>query len=437
MGETQTSLVRTISRGSLTALMVNSIIGAGIFGLPSLLAGRLGGYSPLACVASGAAILLIAGCIAEVSSRYEETGGIYLYARDAFGPFTGLAIAWLTWLTRIAAPAAAGNLFVTYAAQFVPALGTRGAKLAVLAVLIGQLALVNHLGVKKGSRVSNVFTAVKAGFLLFFVFAGIMALVSKPELGVALAYPAVKAGDWMDSIMLMVYAYGGFEGALFVGGETRNPRRDTPVALLVALGVVAVIYTAVQYVVILTLPGAAGSARPLGDAARNFLGPGGATAMGLAALVSTYGYLSANLLHAPRITFALGRQGDLPKFLAAVHPKFRTPYVSIWVYAAALFTFSALGTFRWNAVLSAVARLAIYGAMAVAVVRLRRRDREGATFRLPAPYLFAGASVVFTAVMFLGMKKAEFLVVGGTLAVALLNWLAVRGRTPGEAEKSA
>lgn len=428
MGETQTSLVRTIGRASLTALMVNSIIGAGIFGLPSLLAGRLGGYSPLACLASGAAILLIAGCIAEVSSRYEETGGIYLYARDAFGPFTGLAIAWLTWLTRIAAPAAAGNLFVTYAAQFIPALGTRGAKLGVLAALIGQLALVNHLGVKQGSRVSNVFTAVKTGFLLFFVVAGIAALLSKPELRVALAYPAVKAGGWMDSIMLMVYAYGGFEGALFVGGETKNPRRDTPVALLAALGAVAVIYTAVQYVVILTLPGAAGSARPLGDAARIFLGPGGATAMGLAALVSTYGYLSANLLHAPRITFALGRQGDFPKFLAAVHAKYRTPYVSIWLYAAALFTFSALGTFQWNAVLSAVSRLGIYGAMAAAVVVLRRRDPEGATFRLPAVHLFAGAGVAFTAVMLLGMKTPEFLVVGGTLVVALLNWLAVRGK---------
>ena len=242
MGEEQAGLVRTIGRGSLTALMVNSIIGAGVFGLPSKLAARLGGYSPLACLASGVAILLIAGCIAEVSSRYEETGGIYLYARDAFGRFTGLAIAWLTWLTRIAAPAAAGNLFVTYAAQFIPALGSRGAKMGVLALLVGHLAVINHLGVKQGSRVSNVFTAVKTGFLLFFVGAGIAALWSRPELRVALSYPAVQAGGWMSSIMLMVYAYGGFEGALFVGGESKNPRRDTPVALLAALGVVVAIY---------------------------------------------------------------------------------------------------------------------------------------------------------------------------------------------------
>jgi len=428
VGEKETGLVRTIGRGSLTALMVNSIIGAGIFGLPSKMAERLGGYSPMACLASGGAILLIAGCIAEVSSRYEETGGIYLYARDAFGRFTGLAIAWLTWVTRIAAPAAAANLFVIYAAQFFPALGTKWGRLGVLGLLIGQLALVNYLGVKQGNRVSNVFTLVKTGILALFVAAGIVALVSRPELRVAMAYPEVKPGGWMDSILLMVYAYGGFEGALFVGGETKNPKRDTPVALLGALVVVAVIYTAVQYVVILTLPGAAGSARPLGDAARIFLGPAGAATMGLAAMVSTYGYLSANLLHAPRITYALGKQGDFPKFLAAVHEKFRTPYVSIWVYAAALFGFAALGTFEWNAVLSAVTRLGIYGAMAVAVVVLRRRDPAGAGFRLPWLYFFAGGSVAFTGVLLLGMTRAEFFVVAGTMAVALVNWVVVRGR---------
>jgi len=428
VGEKETGLVRTIGRGSLTALMVNSIIGAGIFGLPSLLAGRLGGYSPLASMAAGLATVLIAGCIAEVSSRYEETGGVYLYARDAFGRFAGLAIAWLTWVTRIAAPAAAANLFVIYTAQFYPALGTRWGRMGVLAALIGQLAVVNHLGVKQGSRVSNVFTLVKTGFLVFFMVAGIAALASRPEMRVALTYPAVRMRDWMDSILLMIYAYGGFEGALFVGGESRDPRRDTPVALLTALAVVAVIYTGVQYVVILALPGAAGSARPLGDAARIFLGPGGAMAMGVAALVSTYGYLSANLLHAPRITYALGRQGDFPGFFGAVHARFRTPYVSIWVYAAALFAFAALGTFRWNALLSAVTRLGIYGAMAVAVVWLRRREPEGARFRLPWVYLFAGVSVAFTAVMMLGMKRGEFFVVAGTMVVAAVNWAVVRGK---------
>ena len=426
MTESSHGLVRTIGRWSLTALMVNSIIGGGIFGLPSVLAARLGGLSPFSCLGAGAGVLIIAACIAEVSSRYEETGGLYLYARDALGRFPGLLVAWLTWLTRIAAPAAAANLFCTYLAQFFPALGSRTGELLILAVLIGQLAIFNYIGVKTGKNVSNFFTGVKVSFLLFFVIAGLLALLLRPELRVSFSVPALSAKSWFEAILLLVYAYGGFEGALFVGGESTNPKRDTPIALLLALAIVCMIYTGVQFVTIATLPGAASSARPLSDAAQQFLGPVGSTAIALAALVSAYGYLSANLLHAPRITFALAEHGDFPSFLAAIHSKFRTPHFSILLYAVMLFTFSALGNFRWNAMLSAVSRLAIYGAIAVALPVLRSRRDGKAQFLLPAPYLFAGLALLFSIVLLTRMGRGEFYVVGTTCAIALLNWIFVR-----------
>jgi APA family basic amino acid/polyamine antiporter len=419
-------LVRTIGRLSLTALMVNSIIGGSIFGLPSLLAARIGGLSPFSYLGAGACVLIIAACIAEVSSRYEETGGLYLYARDAFGRFAGLLVAWLTWLTRIAAPAAGANLFCTYFALFFPALGTRKGELLVLAALIGQLTLFNYIGVKTGKNVSNLFTAVKVSFLLFFLFAGLLALLLRPEIRVPFSVPALSAKNWFEAILLLVYAYGGFEGALFVGGESTNPKRDTPIALLLALAVVCLIYTGVQFVTVATLPGLASSTRPLSDAAQRFLGPVGATAIALAALVSTYGYLSANLLHAPRITFALADHGDFPSFLARVHPKFRTPYLSILLYAALLFAFSGLGSFKWNAMLSAVSRLAIYGAMAVALPVLRSRRDGKAQFLLPVPYLFAGLALVFSIVLLTQMGRGEFYVVSTTCAIAMLNWIFVR-----------
>ena len=426
MTQSSQGLVRTIGRWSLTALMVNSIIGGSIFGLPSVLAVRIGAYSPFAYLGAGLCILIIAACIAEVSSRYEETGGLYLYARDAFGRFTGLLVAWLTWLTRIAAPAAGANLFYTYLVLFFPPLGSRKAELLVLAVLIGLLELLNYLGVETGKQVSNLFTAVKVGFLLFFVFAGVLALVLRPEIRVPFSVPAFSAKNWFESILLLVYAYGGFEGALFVGGESSNPKRDTPIALLRALVVVCLIYTAAQFVTIAALPDAGSSARPLTDAAQRFLGPAGAAAIALAALVSTYGYLSANLLHAPRVTFALAERGDFPAFLAAVHPKFRTPYFSILLYAALVFAFAALGNFQWNAMLSAVSRLAIYGAMALAVPVFRGR-RDGKTqFLLPVPYLFSGFALLFSIALLTKMGRGEFYVVGATCAIALLNWLFVQ-----------
>ena len=406
--------------------MVNSIVGVSIFKLPGDLAARLGGLSPFSCLGAGAGILIIAGCIAEVSSYYEEAGGLYLYARDALGRFAGLLVAWLTWLTRIAAPAAAANLFCTFAAQFVPSLGTRRGQLLILGLLIGHLALLNYIGVKTGKNVSNFFTAIKVGFLLFFVMAALLALLMKPELRVAIVFPATSMKSWFQAMLLLVYAYGGFEGALFVGGEATNPKRDTPIALLMALGVVCLIYTAVQFAVVAILPDAGASARPLVDAAQRFLGPAGGIAIALAALVSAYGYLSANLLHAPRITFALAEQGDFPAFLGAVHPRYRTPYVSIFLYAALLFVFSALGNFEWNALLSAVSRLVVYGAMALAVPLLRRRGDRQAQFALPWPYLFAGLGLVFSLLLLTQIGRAEFVVVGATCLVALVNWLAVR-----------
>jgi basic amino acid/polyamine antiporter, APA family len=419
-------LVRTIGRWSLTALMVNSIVGVSIFKLPADLAHNLAGWSPLSCIAAGAGILVIAGCIAEVSSRYEETGGLYLYARDALGRFAGLLVAWMTWLTRIAAPAAAANLIWTYAAKFFPALENTPGKFLVLFLLVGHLAAFNCYGVKLGQNLSNLFTGIKVGFLLAFVSAGGWALAARPELRVPLTLPASSAKTWVETMLLLVYAYGGFEGALFLGGESKNPKRDTPIALLSALAVVCVIYTAVQYVTIATLPNAGASPRPLADAAQRFLGPAGGTVIALAALLSGYGYLSANVLHAPRLTFALAQQGDFPSFLGKIHPKYRTPHISILVYAALVFVFAMIGDFQWNALLSAVSRLAVYAAMALAVPILRTRNDGKAQFQLPAPYLFAGLGILFSVVLALQMGRSELAVMATTTAIVSANWLAVR-----------
>jgi amino acid transporter len=192
------------------------------------------------------------------------------------------------------------------------------------------------------------------------------------------------------------------------------------------LAIVCGIYTTVQFVTLATLPSVATSATPLSDAARRFLGPAGSAAIALAALVSAYGYLSANLLHAPRVTFALAENGDFPSFLAAIHPRYHTPYVSILLYAVILFIFSALGSFQWNAMLSAVSRLGIYAVMALAVPVFRKRKDGKAQFLLPYPYTFSALALLFSLMLITRMGWGEFYVVGATCAIALLNWLFVR-----------
>jgi basic amino acid/polyamine antiporter, APA family len=425
--QTSEGLVRNIGRWSLTALMVNSIIGGGIFGLPSILDAKLGALSPLAYLIAGAGVVIIACCIAEVSSRYDATGGLYLYARDALGKFAGLLVAWLMWLTRIAAPAAVADLFCTYLAQFFPWSGTSLGKWVVLALLLGPLAALNYIGVKAGKNVSNFFTAVKVGFLLFFILAGLLVIVLRPEIRVPLSMTTPTIANWFEAILLLVYAYGGFEGALVVGGESMNPKRDTPIALLLALAVAAILYMLVQFVTLITLPGAAVSVRPLADAAGHFLGPAGSSVMALAFILSAYGYLSANLLHSSRITFAMAEQGDFPQLLGAVHPRFHTPYVSILFYVLAVYVLAVLGDFRWNATLSAVSRLAIYGAIALAVPILRRRNDGKAQFLLPGPYLFSGLALLCSVVLLTQMGRGEFYVVGTTCLIAFVNWVFVRG----------
>ncbi len=407
--------------------MVNSIIGAGIFGLPSLLAARLGGYSVIASLLAGAGMLVIAGCIAEVASRFEQTGGLYLYAREALGGFAGLLAGWLIWLTRIAAPAAAADLFATYAGQFFPFLRGRGAEIVVIAVLLGHLAVINYLGVKMGKVVSNVFTAVKVGILAIFILSGLGWLALHPELRVPLSFAPASGKSWFEALLLLVFAYGGFEGALIVAGESSNPKKDMPFSLLTALVLQCFIYTGVIYVVVGTLPNAGSSVRPLTDSAQGFLGGWAAAGVGVTALISTYGYLSANLLHSPRIAFALAEQGDFPKLLARIHTRFRTPYFSILLYSATLFAFAAMGTFQWNATLSAVSRLVVYGAIAIALPVLRKRSGP-APFANRAGMICSGATLVITFVLLSQMGRAEAIVVAGTAFLALVNWIWIKDR---------
>src|SRR5262249_13822822 len=168
-----------------------------------------------------------------------------------------------------------------------------------------------------------------------FIVAGLAIPFVRPDLRVPLHFGVTTPKGWFEALLLLVFGYGGFEGALIVGGESRNPSRDMPFALLTALVLQVFLFTGVVYVVWSPLPQAGASARPLADAARNFLGGWGAGAIGLGALISTYGYLSANLLHSTRITFALAEQRDFPRFFARVHPRFRTPHFSILAYSLA------------------------------------------------------------------------------------------------------
>ena len=419
-------LRRAIGRWSLAALMLNTMIGASIFGLPSLLAAHLGKLSSQAYFVAALGVGVIAACLAEVSSQFRATGGPYLYARATFGRFTAIWVGWLLWLSRIAACSAVADLFISYLSQFFPGVAIPLARGIVLILLIGFLATVNYRGVTGGTRLNNVLTVTKLIPLLLLAGGGLVAMLLHPAIRVTPETVPANASDWFEAIILMCYAYAGFESALIVSGEARDPRRDAPMALLIAFVTATALYMSVQYVVIHILPHAGTTTTPAIDVAKRLVGPLGASLFTSAILVSMYGYLGANMLHTPRLTFAMGEQGDFPRFFAAVHPRFRSPHLSIVTFALLLVVFSIAGNFRWNAILAVASRLFVYASIAAALPVLRRKHPSADAFRLPGGLLFATVALLFAALLVTRIHAAELVIIAATSLVAVINWLLVR-----------
>ncbi len=313
----RSGLVRVIGRWSLAALVVNSVIGSGIFALPADVARLIGAASPWAVLMAGAAAGVIMACFAEVASQFSAAGGPYLYTRAAFGRLVGIEMGWMLWLVRLAAPAATANLFVIYCGEFWPDAAKPLPRFLILTLLYGILTLINYRGVRASTQVSNVFTVAKLVPLFLVAIAGAFYLLGGHKASAVLVTGA-DGTAWRKAALLLVFAYGGFETALTPLSEAKNPRRDAVFALFTGLVTCTVLYTVIQWVVIGVLPDPGHSDRPLADVARLALGHGGAVFVTVGALISVYGYLSANMLGVPRITFALAENGDFPAVFAAI-----------------------------------------------------------------------------------------------------------------------
>ena len=290
-----------------------------------------------------------------------------------------------------------------------------------------MLVAINFRGVRAGTYVSTVFTIAKLSSLGLVCVAGAFYLVSTHRI-VPAQSTLPPAGSWLQAIVLLIFAYGGFEAALISTGEARDPRRDVPFGLLAALVTCTVIYGLIQWVVVGVLPDPGHNERPLADVARIVIGQGGAALIAFGALFSVYGYLSANILATPRITFALAERGDFPPVFALVHNRFRTPYFSIVVFALLVWALALLGSFTWNVTLSAGSRLFYYGVVCSTLPALRRKLGP-ALFQLRGGTWIALVGVMICAGLLTRIDYSKSLILLAAVAVALLNWLLVRKRT--------
>jgi APA family basic amino acid/polyamine antiporter len=421
-------LVRAIGRWDLTALVVNGVIGSSIFGLPAVLAALTGAWSPVTALLGGLGILAIVLCHAEVASRFKDPGGTYLYAREAFGRTVGFQAGWLSFWIRVTSMGANLNVFVDYLGQLVPAAGAGAGRAAVMGVVAALVTALNVIGVKQGARTVDLFTVAKLLPLLLLAVLGVTRIRAE-----VLATQAVAAPDWTQAVLLLVFAYGGFEAALIPASEAKDPRRDSAFALLTALAIIAGVYALVQLAVVGLVPDVASVRAPVAAAYGVLMGTAGITFASLGAMVSTYGWTVGAVLTSPRILYSMAGRAELPSILARVHPRFRTPDVAIYAFAASGLAFALSGGFAANATISAIIRLVTYAMVCTTVPIFRRRaGMEPPGFRIPGGTAIAMAGLGFCLWLLSTRTFTQAWVLG---AIMVAGWLMSRlaGRKPAPA----
>nr|WP_202394881.1 APC family permease [Xanthomonas sp. LMG 9002] len=413
-------LVRAVSRWQIVGLSINDVIGSGIYLLPAATAALLGPLSLWAVLLAGVAVALLVLCYAQAASYFDEPGGSYLYAREAFGRFAGFEIGWMIWLTRISSAAALSNGLADAVVRFWPAAASGGARLGIVVGSLGLLTAINVIGVKSAARTGVALVIGKLVPLLLFVAIGVFYVDWSWAFSGKTPDPR-DVGNLGEAALLLLFAYAGFENIPAAAGEYRNPRRDVPFALITMIVTVTLIYAAVQVVAQGTLPNVAQSATPLADAASGFGGEALALILTVGATISILGTTSNTVMLGPRFLFALAKDGYGPAFLARVHPRFRTPAAAILLQGVLSLALALSGSFVQLALLSMVTRLFAYIGTAAAVLVLARRygDRPGA-LRLPGGPLIPLAALLLALALLLSASWQNLAAAGVALLVGAL-----------------
>jgi basic amino acid/polyamine antiporter, APA family len=390
------SLLRVLGRWDLLALVINGIVGAGIFGLPAKVQALLGVYGLAAILVCAAIMGLVILCFAEVASRFTETGGPFIYAGAAFGPLLGFLTGWVLWIARVTGCCAICSLLLQYLADLGPGLNQGAGRIATGTVILGGLTVIHVLGIRRAAFFGNLVTLAKIIPLLLFVAIGLFHI---DWTRFQHARPPINE-HFAEAVLLLGFAFVGWESVVVAAGETEDPRRYLPRALLTGLVLVAALYGLIQLVCIGTLPQLAASERPLVDAGRTFLGPAGTLMITLGAAVSMLGTLNGSMITISRLPYAMAAAGQLPRALAAIHPRYRTPHVAVIFSALLVLGLTLSGQFVYLLTVSTISRLLVFGVTCAALPKLRRSP---------------------------GAPSARFVLLGGPIipaaALALIGWL--------------
>lgn len=427
--KTDEGLARVVGMRGLTAGLINYTIGSGIFVLPALVAGLVGGAAPAVYIVCAVAMACVVACFAAAGSRVSIAGGTYGYAEAAFGPYAGFIVAMSLFMTCILAGAAVMNAFVGTLGQLSPILATPLVRIAIMTVIYVSLAIINVRGVKLGSIVVQTVTAAKLIPLLILVVVGLFFIQ-----GHNLTWPGLPSSSQMGRASVnLIFAFMGTEAAISASGEVRNPSRTVPRSILLSLSLVAVLYIAIQMVAqgVLGADLPANTKAPLAETAKRIFGSGGQLLVLLGASVSMLGYIAGDVLAAPRGLFALGRDRLLPAWLGAVHPVYKTPHVAIAVYTAITLVLAVTSTFENLLILSVLAALVVYLVCCLATIVLQRKDirMEGSEpLNLPGGPLIPLIATAIVIWLMTSSTQKEFIAMGAMLVVETVLYMIFRLR---------
>jgi basic amino acid/polyamine antiporter, APA family len=419
----ESPLIRGIGRWGLTAFALNLTVGSGILGLPARLQTLVGNYSTIVIGCCGLLIILVALCFAEISSRFERTGGPQLYTTLAFGPLIGFTVGWLLWISRLGTCAAVSNLMVDYGQVLLPALGRPTGRGIFITAMIAAYAWINIRGIRQTVGVSTVFSLAKLIPLFAIAIAGMFFI--DPQAVRPGAPPS--SSDLSAAILLAAFAFFGFDSATILAGEVENPRRSVPFAIFLSVGIVTTLYTLIQIVCVGTLPNLATSDRPIADVAATIAGPWASAAVAIMAVIACAGVYGASITPATRLLFAMGEHEQLPATLARTHPRLRTPVSSIVISSVAALALALSGSFIYAVKITLIARMIVYALSCLSLPIFRgRNDVPAAGFTLPGGSWIALAAT-FLCVAFLARSSMHELLDVGVGAIAgLAIWGATR-----------
>lgn len=406
-------------------LALNAVIGAGIFALPATVAARAGLMSPWLFLIIGTLVITIVLTFAELASYFRESGGLVLYTTTAFGPLVGFGTGWIYFISRVSAFAANSTVLALYLGTVWPWVATGIGRTVLITALCVALTYANYTGVKDGVRTLAVFTFMKLTPIALLLIVGLQHVSA--DTFFPSEFPVIE--DLGGTVLLLIYAFVGFESTSIVSGESKNPRQSVPKAMVNTLIGIGILYFLIVLVYVSVLPNAGEEGTSLITVGEVLFGPIGLIAITLAAVFSIGGNLAAIMLAVPRLTYAMAEHNLLPKWFGVINKKHSTPGNSIIFLGALALVLALTGSFVQLAIASSLTRLISYILCIAALPTIRRQADEevrAQAYRLKGGYSIPAIAMVVCVWIAAQSKPETWIFTGKLLLIGLVFYVIAR-----------